>query len=271
MKTMDKRLEALVCSSVCFTVFVLLMQNAMGVEVSLVRNENTTYSLLVTDVMGSGVGGFYAEILMNPCCSLSDINVSSDTFLVAYNAIDSILKITGAQGNIPGPKGDVILFEIFLKKNVNLSLITVEISDVDGNILINRSYSYSLPSVNITSTPVINRNTPIALTTTSPLLSKNSPASIPTVINTIQPIQPQGTPNQTAKQTTSSNNTSMITSNLTPTQTPLIVHGLEETINVRTPSKETEVKPIPSLSFPISLVVLTAIALLLDMKNINRR
>lgn len=269
MKMMNKRLKALVCSSVCFIVFVLLIQNAMSIEVSLIRNESNTFSLIVTDVTGSGIGGFYVEILMNPCCNLSDINVISDTFLVAYNVIDSTLKITGAQGNIPGPKGDVILFEVFLKKNVNINLITVEISDVNGNIIFNLSNS-SLPNINTASTPVTNGNNTTVLTSSSPLLSKsNSAAStLPTVINTSQLIQPKDTLNQTTKQATKSNKTSMMTSDLTPTQTPMTVHGLEETINVRTPSRGAKVKPIPSLSLPIILVILTAIALLLGKKKI---
>jgi hypothetical protein len=104
-----------------------------ALEIKIV-DEATSSKIIAPSVSEKGIGSFYLELAFNLPCNIT--NVDSDKFLVAYNIMNSTLLIAGAQGEVPGPSGDVILCIVNYEGEPQFKILKAIVSDVDGNTIL---------------------------------------------------------------------------------------------------------------------------------------
>lgn len=246
--------------TVILLLFMQLTFNVNGSEIYLIKEMGGNYSLVVTNVSGEGVGGFYAKISVAGKYTPSDINVSSNTFLIAYNILNSTLVIAGAQGKIPGPLGNVVLSKISIRNgNITLKPVEIEVSDVNGNTI--AYYNMKTASNEISSTPT-KTLTPVNTITHTYVQNKSFTATITQGRTTIA----TNTPNVSMYQKTVTTYTPITTTNQLVKKEQ---ENVEKATTTATPTKEKSehVGSIPGFTSLMLLIILSTIAIIIKNRK----
>ena len=205
-----------------FYIFLILSCSCFAVAALEIKavEENASCKIVVSGVPEKGVGGFYLELGFDSSCNIT--NVESNNFLVDYNTVNYTLLIAGAQGDVPGPAGDVTLCIVSFEGKPQFKIVKAIVSDVDGNVILDTYFPSPTLTHALTPTPTFTpKPSPNGGDGTIDITPSPTPnyTSTPIVTPTFAPI-PTQSPSQTPSHT-SPIVTHDSSPNSQPSQTPL--------------------------------------------------